>query len=86
MHLFTVDLKDQPDELTQLGQHRVNLGLGGVTAGDDGLVYLIASDEDAARTALETANLPYAQHPALQVKCADHLGEARRVLGEQVVG
>jgi hypothetical protein len=82
MHLFTVDLKNQPGELAclseTLGQRGVNLGLGGVTAGERGLVYFTASDEDTARTALETANLPYAQHPALQVRCPDRPGEVGR--------
>jgi hypothetical protein len=129
MNLFTVDLKNRPGELAHLsetlGERGVNLEVGGVTAGDRGFVYFTADDEDAARTALEAADLPYAEHPALQVRCADQPGaaaqfvrtlaeadiniegllpismtdgdvifatcvdkpeEARRVLGEQVVG
>jgi hypothetical protein len=56
----------------------MHLGLNGVTAGERDLVYVTASDKDAARTALETANLPYAQHPALQVRCPDRPGEVGR--------
>ena len=55
MNVFTVDLKNQPGELAHLGealgQRGINLQLSGVTAGDHGLVYFTASDEDAARTA-----------------------------------
>jgi hypothetical protein len=83
MNLFTVDLKNQPGELAHLGealgQYGVNIELAGVTAGDHGFVCFTASDEDAARTALQAANLPYAQHPALQVKCSDQPGEVGRL-------
>jgi hypothetical protein len=82
MNVFTVDLKNQPGELAHLGdalgQRGINLQLSGVTAGDHGLVYFTASDEDAARTGLEAANLAYTEHPAIQVKCADQPGEAGR--------
>jgi hypothetical protein len=57
MNIFTIILKNQPGELAHvgevLGQGGVNLELGGVTAGDHGFVYFTASDEDAARTALD---------------------------------
>jgi hypothetical protein len=82
MILFMVDLKNQPGELAHLGeslgQRGVNMELGGVTAGDHGLVYFTASDEDAARTALDAASMPYTEHPAVQIKCADQAGEAGR--------
>jgi hypothetical protein len=82
MILFTVDLKNQPGELAHLGeslgQRGVNIELGGVTAGDRGLVYFTASDEDAARAALDAASVAYTEHPALQIKCADRPGEAGR--------
>jgi hypothetical protein len=82
MNLFTVDLKNQPGELAHLGealgQHGVNIELAGVTAGDHGFVCFTASDEDTARTALSAANLPYAEHPALQIKCPDQPGEVGR--------
>jgi hypothetical protein len=82
MNLFTVDLKNQPGELAHvgeaLGQRGVNIELAGVTAGDHGFVYFTASDEDAARAALSAANVPYAEHPALQIKCADQPGEVGR--------
>src|SRR5262245_3879990 len=129
MNIFTVDLKNQPGELAHiceaLAQRRVNIELAGLTAGDHGLVSFGASDESAARAALEAARVPYTMHPALQVSCpdrpgeaatnarrladahvnidtllpisicagevilavcADNLDEARRVLGDQVVG
>lgn len=82
MNLFTIDLKNQPGELAHLGevfgQHGVNIEVGGITAGDHGFVHFTASDEDAARAALEAANVPYTMHPALQIKCPDRPGEAGR--------
>ncbi len=82
MNLFTVDLKNQPGELAHLGevfgQRGVNIEVGGVTAGDHGFVYFTASDENAARAALEAANVPYTTHTAFQIKCADQPGEAGR--------
>jgi hypothetical protein len=82
MNLFTVDLKNQPGELAHLGdafgQRGVNIEVAGVTAGDHGFVYFTASDEDAARAALEAANVPYTMHPALQIKCPDEPGAAGR--------
>jgi hypothetical protein len=80
MQLFVVDLKNQPGELAHLGeslgQRGVNIELGGVTAGDHGLIYLTASDEDAARAALDAASLSYRENAAIQIKCADRPGEA----------
>ncbi len=80
MKLFTTDLKNQPGELAHLcrvlAERGVNLELSGVTAGDHGLVYFTASDEDAARAALEAAKIGFEEHPALQIKCADRAGEA----------
>jgi hypothetical protein len=82
MNIFTIDLKNQPGELTHvcevLGQRGVNLELSGVTAGDHGLLCLTANDEDAARAALDSASVPYTEHPAIQVKCADQPGEVGR--------
>jgi hypothetical protein len=82
VNLFTVDLKNQPGELAHLGEalgeRGINLQLGGVTAGDHGFVYFTASDEDAARIALQAANIGFTEHPAIQVKCADQPGEAGR--------
>jgi hypothetical protein len=82
MNLFTVDLKNRPGELAQLsealGERGVNLEVGGVTAGDRGFVYFTADDEDAARTAMKAADLPYDEHPALQIRCADRPGAAAR--------
>ncbi|MEV8516226.1 hypothetical protein [Dactylosporangium sp. NPDC051484] len=82
MKIFTIDLKNQPGELAHvgevLGQRGVNLELGGVTAGDHGLVFLTATDEDTARAALDAGRMPYTEHPAIQVKCADRPGEVGR--------
>ncbi|MGI5246695.1 hypothetical protein [Dactylosporangium sp. CA-139066] len=83
MNIFTIDLKNQPGELAHvgeaLGQGGVNLELSAVTAGDHGLVCLTMSDEEAARAALDAANVPYTEHPAIQVKCADQPGEVGRI-------
>ncbi|MGC9671560.1 hypothetical protein ACNTMW_34095 [Planosporangium sp. 12N6] len=82
MHLFTVELTSQPGELARLGETLDRRGVhpeaGGATIGGRGVVYLTANNEDAARSALDGANLPYAQHPALQVKCPDRPGEVGR--------
>jgi hypothetical protein len=80
MQLFTTDLKNRPGELAHLcevmAEHDVNLELSGVTAGDHGFVYFTASDEAAARAALEVAHIGFEEHEALRIKCADHPGEA----------
>ncbi|WP_432837687.1 ACT domain-containing protein [Dactylosporangium sp. CA-092794] len=82
MNIFTVDLKNQPGELAHvceaLGERGVNVEIGGVTAGDRGLVYFTAGDEDSARTALDTAGVAFTEHPAMLIKCADQPGEAGR--------
>lgn len=79
MNLYTLDLKNQPGELAHLcesmGQRGINIEVGGMTAGDHGFVYFTASDEEAARSALEAASLPYTEHPALRIRCADQPGE-----------
>lgn len=80
MKLFTTDLKNHPGELAHLceavAERGVNLELSGVTAGDHGFVYFTASDEAAVRVALEAAHIPFEEHPALRIRCADHPGEA----------
>lgn len=83
MIVFTMDLKNQPGELAHLcealAQRGVNVILAGLSAGDHGLVSLHASDEAAARTALNEASVSFTEHPALQVKMADRPGEIARV-------
>jgi len=80
--LFSVDLKNQPGELAHLGdifgQRGINLQLAGVVTGDRGTVLFTASDEAAARTALEGAGIEFTERAALQVKCADQPGEAAK--------
>jgi hypothetical protein len=82
MNLFSVELKNQPGELAHVGnicaQHGVNLQLAGVTTGDHGTVLFTASDEPAARTALEGAGIEFTQRSALRVKVADQPGEAAK--------
>jgi hypothetical protein len=83
MNIFTVDLKNQPGELAHvceaLAQQGVNIELAGLTAGDHGLVSFTASDEAAARRALDSATVPYTAHPALQVSSPDRPGEAAKI-------
>jgi hypothetical protein len=83
MNIFSVELKNQPGELAHfgevLGQRGVNMELAGVTTGEHGSVLFNASDEDAARTALEGAGIEFTERPALQVKCLDQAGEAGRI-------
>lgn len=83
MNLFSVELKNQPGELAQLGdvcaQRGVNLQLAGVVTGDHGTVLFTASDESAVRTALEAAGIEFTERPALQIKVPDQPGEAAKV-------
>jgi hypothetical protein len=83
MNLFTTDLKNQPGEFAHLcdalARRGVNLELSAVTAGDHGFVTFTASDEDAARTALNESGISFTEHPALLVKTPDRPGEAARI-------
>jgi hypothetical protein len=83
MNIFTVELKNQSGELAHFGEvlarGGVNMELAGVVTGDHGTVLFSASDETAARTALEGAGIAFIERPALQVKCLDQPGEAGRL-------
>jgi hypothetical protein len=83
VNIFTIDLKNQPGELAHvceaLAQRGVNIELSATTAGDHGLISLVASDEAAARSALDGAKVGYTEHPALQVKSPDRPGEAAKI-------
>jgi len=83
MNIFTVDLKNQPGELAHLcdslAERGINIELAGITAGDHGLVSFTASDDEAARGALDSASVPYTVHPALQIKSPDRPGEAAKI-------
>jgi hypothetical protein len=83
MSIFTVELKNQPGELAQFGEilarSGTNMELAGVTTGDHGTVVFTASNEAAARTALEGAGIEFAERPALLIKCADQPGEAGKI-------
>ena len=83
MNLFTVELRNQPGGLAHFGevvaQGGVNMELAGVTTGDHGTIVFTASDEAAARTALEGAGIEFTERPALQVKCLDQAGEAGKI-------
>jgi hypothetical protein len=82
MKLFSVELKNQPGELGRFGdvcaQRGVNLQLAGVVTGDRGTILFTASDEPAARTALEGAGIEFTERSALQVRCPDQPGEAAK--------
>jgi hypothetical protein len=83
MNIFTTDLKNQPGEFAHLcdalARREVNLELTGVTAGDHGFVSFTASDEDAARAALNETGISFTEHPALLVKTPDQPGEAAKI-------
>ena len=83
MIIFTADVKNQPGELAHiceaLAQRGINVELAGITYGGQGLVSFTASDEDAARTALNKASVSFAEHPALLVKTPDRPGEAAKI-------
>ena len=83
MNIFSVELKNQPGELAHIGeilaQSGVNMELAGVTTGEHGTILFNASDEDAARTALEGAGIEFTERATLQVKCLDQPGEAGKI-------
>ena len=83
MIIFTADLKNQPGELAHmceaLAQRGINVELAGIVSGGHGFVSFTASDEDAARAALNEASVPFTEHAALLVKTPDRPGEAARI-------
>lgn len=83
MIIFTADLKNQPGELAHmceaLGQRGINVELAGIISGGHGFVSFTASDEDAARAALNGASVSFTEHPALLVKTPDRPGEAAKI-------
>lgn len=82
MNLFTVQLASQPGELARLCEALavagVNLELAGVTTGERGTIVFAASDEAAARSALESAGIDFDTNTALRVRCRDQPGEGAR--------
>jgi hypothetical protein len=72
MSAFTVELKNEPGELAQLGEmmaaNGVNLILCATTHGGTGTVAFVADDEAAARTVLDGAGVDYTQREALTVR------------------
>lgn len=83
MSIFTADLKNQPGELAHmcdaLARRDINLKMAGITAGDHGFVSFTASDEEAARAALNAAGISFTEHPAFMVKVPDRPGRAATV-------
>jgi hypothetical protein len=83
MNIFSVELKNQPGELAHFGeilaQRGVNMELTGVVTGEHGTIVFSASDEAAARIAMEGAGIEFTERPALQIKCPDQAGEAGKI-------
>ena len=65
MSAFVVEFENRPGELARvceaMAARGVNIVVCGTTRGDVGTVAFIADDEAAARTALEDAEIPYAE-------------------------
>ncbi|MGH3646861.1 MAG: hypothetical protein ACRDTM_06765 [Micromonosporaceae bacterium] len=80
MSVFTVLLKNQPGELAYISElvadRGSNMMLCGVTAGSQGIIALVADDEDAARTALTNAGLDFNERDAITVRLPDEPGQA----------
>jgi hypothetical protein len=78
MSAFTVELANQPGELARLceamASSGVNLLLCATTQGDSGAIALIADDEAAAETVLDSAGIEYMMRPALTVRMENKPG------------
>jgi hypothetical protein len=78
MSVFTMDLANQPGELARLCEvmaaRGINVVLSAMGGADGSTVAFIADDEDAAQTALEDADLPYAIRPALTIRMENQPG------------
>ncbi len=80
MSVFTVLLKNEPGELAHVSEliadRGVNIMLCGVTAGNQGILALVADDETAARSALTSAGLDFNERDAITVRLSDEPGQA----------
>jgi hypothetical protein len=83
MSAFTVDMANRPGELARLcgvlADRGVNLVVCGVTHGETGTIAFIADDEDAARQALQDAEIDYAERNAITVRMQNVAGAGAAV-------
>ena len=83
MSAFVVEFENRPGELARvceaMAARGVNIVVCGTTRGDAGTVAFIADDEAAARTALEDAEIPYAEREALTVRMGNVPGAGAAV-------
>ena len=78
MSAFTVDMANQPGELARLCEvlaaREVNLVVCGLAHGDRGTVAFIADDENAARDALQSAEIDYVERDSITVRLQNVAG------------
>jgi hypothetical protein len=80
MRDFTVALSHRPGELERvadvLGRSGVNIrSIAALALGGQGLVRFIADDVEAARSALQGANIPFEEHEVTTVLLENRAGE-----------
>jgi hypothetical protein len=90
MRDFAIQLTHRPGELARvaniLGRHRVNLkAVAGLAIGTHVTIRIVPDDVEAARTALESANIRFEESEVVQVLLENRAGELATVssrLGE----
>ena len=80
MRDFTIHLTHRPGELgrvaSALGKHGINIrSLAGMAVGTQGLLRLIADDTDAARSALQEANIRFEEKELVTVLLENQAGQ-----------
>jgi len=84
MRDFAIQLTHRPGELarvaTVLGRHHVNLkAVAGLALGTHVTIRIIADDVEAARTALESANIRFEESEVVSVLVENRAGELARI-------
>jgi len=90
MKIFIVQAKNRSGEMATLtgalSSKKVNILITALGVNGQGVAAFVASDEDAAQTALKDSGYEFKTFPALTVKLADtpgQAGEITRLLGDQ---
>ena len=84
MRDFAIHLTHRPGELARvshaLARKGVNLrSVAAMTVGNQGLLRLIADDVEAARSALQEANIPFEENEVVTVLLENRAGELENV-------
>ena len=84
MRDFAIQLTHRPGELarvaTVLGRHRVNLkAIAGLAVGTHVTIRIVPDDVEAARDALESANIRFEESEVVQVLLENRAGELAAV-------